>query len=112
MRVVYSMVYLWLHSWHTGAFAMPQLKNHRYEQVAQGIAAGLTQLDACRAAGYTMKNRTSAFRIIRRPEIRARVAELQAPPVDLVGEWAANLGAARAGGDLKAAAKALTHLTG
>lgn len=52
---------------------MPVLNNARYEIIAHGLAAGLSQKKACAAAGFNW----GFNRLARRPEIRARVRELK-----------------------------------
>jgi hypothetical protein len=53
---------------------LPTLKNARYEQFAQGLAKGQTQVQAYAEAGYL--NPEHAYRMMKRPGVRARVAEL------------------------------------
>jgi hypothetical protein len=55
---------------------MSELTNTRYEAFAQARCRGLTVTAAYVAAGFTGQ-KTNASRISRRPEVRARIAELQ-----------------------------------
>jgi hypothetical protein len=55
---------------------MPELSNTRYEAFAQARFRGCTVSAAYVAAGFTGQ-KTNASRISRRPEVRARIAELQ-----------------------------------
>src|ERR1043165_2908146 len=55
---------------------MPALRNLKYEAVAQAVAAGASQINACRAAGFKMKQHAGAHRIVHRPEIQVRIKEL------------------------------------
>lgn len=52
------------------------LENHRHEKFAQELAAAKGVEVAYRAAGYT-DNRRNASRLKARPEVSARLAELQ-----------------------------------
>lgn len=52
------------------------LKNERHERMAQEMAKGTDQAESHRLAGGSGK-RAAACMIARRPEVRARVAELQ-----------------------------------
>ena len=65
---------------------MAALRDRRYEQVAQALAVMKTPAAASREAGY--KDGTSfddnARKRANRPDIRARVAELQAAQAELV----------------------------
>jgi phage terminase small subunit len=57
---------------------MPVLSNHRHEQFAQSLAGGLTATEAYVAAGYEKSGaRQNVSRLLRRPDIMARVQELQ-----------------------------------
>jgi phage terminase small subunit len=61
---------------------MPVLPNARYERFAQGVAKGKSQHDAYIYAGYAANQkpkdvRSNAGTLARRPEIAARIAELQ-----------------------------------
>lgn len=62
---------------------MGSLANPKYEMVAQGVARGLSQLKACRAAGFEMKTHGPACRVCKRPEVMARIMELQTDEVEL-----------------------------
>lgn len=55
---------------------MPALKNHRRERFAQGLAKGLTAVDAYARAGYK-RDDGAASRMIRKPDVVARLAEIQ-----------------------------------
>ena len=58
---------------------MPILKDTRREKFAAGIAAGMTQTDAYRKAGYKSKSpRQAAHGIFTNPDVKARVRELSA----------------------------------
>jgi hypothetical protein len=54
---------------------MPVLTNPRYERVAQGRFQGMTVGDAYAAAGFR-GSRSNACKLLRRPEVAARIAEL------------------------------------
>lgn len=56
---------------------MPQLTNPRHEAFAQARFRGMTAQAAHAAAGYT-GGRANACRLARHPDIRARIAELNA----------------------------------
>jgi len=61
---------------------MPVLANARYERFAQGVAKGLSQHEAYKKAGYSPDRppkamRSEASKLARRPQIAARIAELQ-----------------------------------
>ncbi|RWP64127.1 terminase [Mesorhizobium sp.] len=60
---------------------MPALKNARYERFVQGLAKGLQQRVAYQKAGFHCKSDrvvdAAAPRLAARPEVRARLAELQ-----------------------------------
>lgn len=61
---------------------MPVLSNPRYERFAQGIAKGKSQHEAYIYAGYGKGSqakdvRSNAGTMARRPEVAARIAELQ-----------------------------------
>jgi phage terminase small subunit len=65
-------------SW--GLNIMSVLGNPRYERAAQVLASGGSAETAAAAAGYNTKGtsfKPNARRLIQRPDIRARVAELQ-----------------------------------
>ena len=75
---------------------MPCLKNPRYERLAQGLSIGKSQADAYVFAGYPDKTRqgkkisikdlaSSASVICKKPEVIARVAELQKKQADRCG---------------------------
>jgi phage terminase small subunit len=53
----------------------PMLENSRHERFAQGLASGLTQLQAYAEAGYC-GNHAHASRLSKNPRVRARVAEI------------------------------------
>jgi hypothetical protein len=55
---------------------MPELTNAAWEAAAQGHARGLTQQEACIAAGYSAKSNSAPARVFRRECVKARVAEL------------------------------------
>lgn len=56
---------------------MAKLANAGHEKFAQNIAKGMKQEDAFEDAGYT-RNNGHASRLKGRPEVKARIAELQA----------------------------------
>jgi phage terminase small subunit len=56
---------------------MAVLRNPGHERYAQELAKGLDQDEAYRVAGYT-GGKTAASRLANRPEVIARVAEIQA----------------------------------
>lgn len=61
---------------------MPVLPNPRYERFAQGVAKGKSQHDAYIYAGYSAGKaakdvRSNAGTLARKPEVAARIAELQ-----------------------------------
>lgn len=59
---------------------MPILTNPRWEKFAQGLAAGLRHTDAYRQAGFASKGaaiKSCALKLSKRPEVKARFAELQ-----------------------------------
>ena len=59
---------------------MPALANPRHERFAQETAKGASPAEACRAAGYRPAERfagQAGRRLRARPEIKARVAEIQ-----------------------------------
>lgn len=56
---------------------MGKLANLKYELIAQDVVKGATPEEACVTAGLK-GDRSNAWRIVRRPEVTARVAELQA----------------------------------
>lgn len=69
---------------------MPAIRNPRYERFAQGIAKGKSQHDAYIYAGYAPNQkakdvRSNAGSLARKPEIAARVAELQAKQAQRIG---------------------------
>jgi hypothetical protein len=69
---------------------MPGLRNPRYERFAQGIAKGKSQHDAYIYAGYAPNQkakdvRSNAGVLARKPEIAARVAELQEGQAKRIG---------------------------
>ena len=55
---------------------MPVLKNTRHERFAQELAKGSTAVGAYELAGYR-PDRSTASKLAARPEVRARLAELQ-----------------------------------
>lgn len=58
---------------------MPVLRNARFERFAQEISKGLSQTKAAKEAGYSVSRSAAQGSIIaKRPEIIARVAELNA----------------------------------
>lgn len=74
----------------SGARSVTYLRNPRYERFAQGIAKGKSQHDAYIYAGYAPNQkakdvRSNAGNLARRPEIAARVAELQAKQAQRIG---------------------------
>lgn len=60
---------------------MGKLANLKYELIAQEVVKGATPEEACVTAGLK-GDRSNAWRIVRRPEVTARVAELQAKAAD------------------------------
>ncbi len=76
---------------------MPCLKNTRHERFAQGIARGKSQGDAYLYAGYGQKRdgsgrasadkdlRSNASQIALRPDVAARIAELQEKAAERCG---------------------------
>lgn len=57
---------------------MPELKNPRHEQFAQGVARGLSAAAAYLAAGYqTVGSAQSAGRLLRNVDVQGRVLELK-----------------------------------
>jgi hypothetical protein len=69
---------------------MPALRNPRYERFAHGIAKGKSQHDAYIYAGYAPNQkakdvRSNAGVLARKPEIAARVMELQAKQAQRIG---------------------------
>lgn len=68
---------------------MGRLTNDRHEAFAQGLARGMSQIDAYTAAGYTA-NRSAASKLQTNANIQARVGELQsraATNVVITREW-------------------------
>lgn len=66
---------------------MPALENDKWEEFAHRIATGAKGADAVRAMGsaFNTKNpRNSASALTKRPEIRARIAELRAMKAEVV----------------------------
>jgi hypothetical protein len=74
---------------------MPTLSNAKHEIVARALAAGKSQADAYREAGYIYKP-ANASRLCRRPEISTRVQELVAERAAMEGR-AREIGIQRAG---------------
>jgi len=60
---------------------MPILENARHERFAQEVASGRSQSDAYESAGFRSATpaatKANASRLMSRPEVRERVAELQ-----------------------------------
>src|SRR5262245_16630285 len=56
---------------------MGRPSKQRYEMLAQGVAKGQTALEAYVAAGGS-NDKSNAWRAVRRPEVKARIEELQA----------------------------------
>jgi hypothetical protein len=60
-------------------FAMPQLTNGKHERFAQAMARGVNQTNAAKEAGYPEgAAHVRASEIMKRPEVKARIAELKA----------------------------------
>lgn len=74
---------------------MPVLANQKHELLARALAAGKSQADAYREAGYVYKA-ANASRLCRRVDISARVQELIADRVAREGQ-ARQIGIQRAG---------------
>lgn len=56
---------------------MPVLKNQRFELIAQHMADGKADHEACLAAGYSESTaRTQSTRMVTRPEIQSRIVEI------------------------------------
>ena len=69
---------------------MPVLKNPRHERFAQGIAKGKSHFDAYAYAGFATSTdkdgtRSNAGKVAKRPEVEARVTELQAKQAKRIG---------------------------
>jgi len=69
---------------------MPVLSNPRYERFAQGVAKGKSQHEAYVYAGYPKQQdpvnlRSSASTVARRPEVAARIQELQDKQAKRIG---------------------------
>lgn len=65
------------------------INNHRWEQLSQNLAGGMSEVDAHEAAGYK-RNRHNASRLATQEHIRARVREIQeraAARVELSAMW-------------------------
>jgi len=62
---------------------MPELKNAGWEASAQGYARGLSQQEACVAAGYSPKSNNTPSRVFCHECVKARIAELEAQHVSL-----------------------------
>lgn len=60
---------------------MPILTNTRHERFAQGLAKGLSQLEAYTQAGYK-PDRGSATKLAQKASISQRIAEIAAPAVE------------------------------
>lgn len=60
---------------------MPALKNVKHETFAQELAKGKTQAESYGRAGYK-RNEFNACRLAARPDVAARVAELQSRGAD------------------------------
>jgi hypothetical protein len=56
---------------------MPPLKNSRHEAFAIAVAKGQTSVQAYEDAGYS-RDAVMAYRLTKRPEVRARIDELKA----------------------------------
>jgi hypothetical protein len=57
---------------------MPELANRRHETFARLVAAGASGAEAARQVGYRgRRHRQTAHELLQRPEVRARVEELQ-----------------------------------
>jgi hypothetical protein len=56
---------------------MPRLEKPRHEKVAQGLAMGKSQVEACKDAGYA-PHTSNASRLIANDSIRKRVCEIHA----------------------------------
>lgn len=74
---------------------MPQLKNARQEALAQGLAAGKSQMVAYTEAGYAGKNTSAAHKacnqadvLVRRAEIARERHEIERRAVDMAVEKA------------------------
>lgn len=89
--------------------------NNREERYAQGIAKGLTQVDAAKAAGYSAQSAgVQATRIMKRSKVKARIAQLmgtsgidvQDARVDHLGQLAALRSMAVQKGQISAAIRA------
>lgn len=59
---------------------MAALENAKHEAVAQAIASGQRQIQAYRAVyrGNQATSKKQVYQLMKRPEVRARIAELQA----------------------------------
>ncbi|MBP2311898.1 terminase small subunit [Azospirillum soli] len=58
---------------------MPQLKTATHERFAQAIARGVNQTNAAKEAGYPEASaHVRASELMKRPDVKARVAELKA----------------------------------
>jgi len=73
-----------------GPKPMPVLPNARYERFAQGVARGKTQHEAYRFAGFApnaeLKDmRANAGKLARRPDVAARIVELQERQASRIG---------------------------
>ena len=69
---------------------MPVLTNPRHERFAQGVAKGRSQGEAYVYAGYSKQaagndTRANATRIAKRPEVAARIVELQERQANRIG---------------------------
>ena len=64
---------------------MPVLTNSKYERMAQLIAAGNTATDAHELAGFA-RNDSNASHLARKPEIEARVAEINGKIAGIVAD--------------------------
>ncbi|WP_305986472.1 terminase small subunit [Roseibium sp. MMSF_3544] len=61
------------------------LKNSRHEKFAQGVASGLSAIEAYEQAGYKA-NRQHAHRLATKGDVRERIAEIQAS-ISEKAEW-------------------------
>ena len=57
---------------------MALLPNHKHERFAQLIAKGWKKYEAYEEVGYAGGNRSAATRLAQRPDVAARIVELQA----------------------------------
>jgi hypothetical protein len=69
---------------------MPVLSNARYERFAQAVARGKTQHDAYKYAGFNPNQaakdcRSNAGKLARKPDVAARIVELQEKQAKRIG---------------------------